>query len=401
MSFAAAFGVLTLALAAGPSPAARSAPVLIGLDAEFGYASSTSAEAIREGIRIAIEEINAAGGVLGGRPLALVERANHSVPARSIENIREMAAMPDLVAVFCGRFSPTVLEALPTIHEARLPLLDPWGAADSIVDNGYAPNFVFRLSLKDSWAVKALLTEVRTRGLGRVGMLLLNTSWGRSSLKAAEEQVAASARTLRIVATRWFNWNDRSFLDAYQDLRRQGAQAIVLVANANEASILVKEVAALPAAERLPILSHWGVTGGELPELAGQALRDVDLSTVQTYSFVGASDPRATRVVAAHQRLFGSAGPRAIRAPVGVAHAYDLTHLLARALDRAGSADRAAVRDALEQLGPYQGLIRSYPRPFTSARHEALSPDDVFLARYAEDGALVRIPAREPRAHGR
>lgn len=391
-------GILSLALAAGASPGA--APVLIGLDAEFGYAHSTSAEAIRQGMQIAIEEVNAAGGVLRGRPLALVERANHSVPARSIENVKEMAAMKDLVAVFCGRFSPTVLEVLPTIHEAGLPLLDPWGAADAIVDNGYAPNYVFRLSMRDSWAVSALLVEAQARGLRRVGMLLLNTAWGRSSLKAAEAQVAGSGGRLRIVGTRWFNWNDRSFVEPYQDLRRQGAEAIVLVANANEASILLKEMAALPAAARLPILSHWGITGGELGALAGPALREVELSVVQTYSFIGATDARAARVVAAHRRLFGTAGARDIRAPVGVAHAYDLTHLLAKAIARAGSTDRAAIRDALEGLGAHAGLIRAYPRPFTRTRHEALSPEDVFVARYAPDGAIVRVSGRERRPRG-
>jgi branched-chain amino acid transport system substrate-binding protein len=400
MASPAVAGLLALALAAGPAGATSKTPVLVGLDAEFGYAHSTSAEGIREGMRIAIEEINAAGGVLGGRPLALLERANHSVPARSIENVKELAAIPDLVAVFCGRFSPTVLEVLPVIHELGLPLLAPWSAADAIVDNGYEPSYVFRLSMRDSWAVRAMLREAQARGTRRVGLLLLNTSWGRSSLKAAEAQVAESGGRLRLVGTRWFNWNDPSFVGAYQDLRRGGAEAIVLVANANEAATLVKEVAALPAAERLPILSHWGVTGGALPELSGPALRDVDLSVVQTYSFIGSSDPRALRVVAAHHRLFGSAGPREIRAPVGVAHAYDLTHLLARAIAKAGSTNRAAIRSALEGLGPYAGLIKAYPRPFTAARHEALAPEDVFIARYAADGAIVRAAAAGPARRG-
>lgn len=398
MGTAGLVATVALALAAGAEGVRR--PVLVGLDAEFGYAHSTSAEAIRQGMQIAIEEVNAAGGVLGGRPLALVERANHSVPARSIENVKELAAMQDLVAVFCGRFSPTVLDVLPTVHELRLPLLDPWAAADAIVDNGYQPSYAFRLSMRDSWAVQALLAEARARGLRRVGMLLLNTSWGRSSLKAAEAEVAGSGGRLRVVGTRWFNWNDRSFVEPYEDLRRQGAEAIVLVANANEAAILLKELSALPPARRLPILSHWGVTGGDLPELAGPALREVDFSVVQSYSFVGARDARATRVVAAHRRLFGSAGPREIRAPVGVAHAYDLTHLLARAIDRAGTTDRARVRDALEQLGSHAGLIKAYPRPFTPARHEALSRGDVFVARYAADGAIVRAGGKERRPRG-
>jgi branched-chain amino acid transport system substrate-binding protein len=124
-------------------------PVLVGLDAELGFKGSTSAEAIRQGMQLAIDDINQRGGVMGGRPLQLVERANNTIPARSIANIREFAQMPDLVAVFCGRFSPTVLESIPVIHSLQVPLLIPWGAANAIVDNGRKPNFVFRLSLRD------------------------------------------------------------------------------------------------------------------------------------------------------------------------------------------------------------------------------------------------------------
>ena len=79
-------------------------------------------------------------------------------------------------------------------------------------------------------------------------------------------------------------------------------------------------------------------------------------------------------------------------APVGVAHAYDLTHLLAGALSIAGSTDREAVRNALERSRPYSGLIKHYRQAFSPTRHEALDLSDVFMARYARrDGALERI----------
>jgi branched-chain amino acid transport system substrate-binding protein len=95
-------------------------PVLIGLDAEFGHKTSSSAQAIERGIGLAIDEINGRGGVLGGRPLKLVSRDNRSVPARAKQNIRELAEMDDLVAIFTGKFSPVALEVLPLIHERRL-----------------------------------------------------------------------------------------------------------------------------------------------------------------------------------------------------------------------------------------------------------------------------------------
>jgi branched-chain amino acid transport system substrate-binding protein len=82
-----------------------------------------------------------------------------------------------------------------------------------------------------------------------------------------------------------------------------------------------------------------------------------------------------------------------IKAPVGVAHAYDLTHILAMAIDQAGSTDRKAVRDALEKLPSYRGLIKNYAPPFTARRHEALSARELLLARFRADGVLV--PAQD------
>jgi branched-chain amino acid transport system substrate-binding protein len=75
--------------------------------------------------------------------------------------------------------------------------------------------------------------------------------------------------------------------------------------------------------------------------------------------------------------------------PPGVAHAYDLTHLLARAIDKAGTTDREKVRDALEKLGPYEGLVKHYHQPFSRDRHEALGPEQLFMARWRSDGVLV------------
>lgn len=367
-------------------------PVLIGLDGEFGHVSSTSAEAIRQGIQIAIDEINQAGGVLHGRPLKLIEKANSSVPARSANNIKEFAATPDLVAVYCGRFSPTVLETLPLIHQLQLPLLDPWAAADGIVDNGYSPNYVFRLSLKDSWAANTMLAYLERRQLRRVGLLMLNTSWGRSTKKAAEDYVARKSG-MSLVGTQWINWDDKddSMLTKVQQLKAAGAQAILLTANGEEAAVLAKVMLKLPQADRLPIVSHWGVTGGKLPELVGEAFYALDFHVVQTYTFIGHKSPTAVNVISAHNKMTGGTSARAIVSPVGVAHAYDLTHVLAKAINLAGSTDRQAIRNALERVPGHAGLIKKYGPPFTAQRHDALSESDVFMARYSPlDGALER-----------
>jgi len=367
-------------------------PVRIGLDAEFSLPGSTSAQAIERGIRVAIAEINARGGVLGGRPLELVTRDNRSVPARSQENLRELAALPDLVAVFCGRFSPVVLESIPLVHQLGLILLDPWATADGIVDNGFSPNYVFRLSLADRWAMPAMLRHAWARGARKVGVLLPNTSWGRSGRAAIER--SAGAGIPAVVGTAWYNWGDKSLLRPYLDLLRQGAQAVLFVANDSEGASLMREMTTLPQEQRLPLIMHWGVTGGATAQNVGEGMGQLDLAVVQTFSFLSGEPRRVARFLDLWRQQFGPIQPDQIVSPVGVAQAYDFTHLLARAIDAAGSAERPLVRAALERLREHDGLIRRYSQPFGPTDHEALGPENVFMATFRANGAIIPLPAR-------
>ena len=381
-----------LALSGGLAQAAGPQPVLLGIDGEFGLDNSTSAQAVELGMRSAIAEINAGGGVLGGRPLELVIKDHRSIPARGIRNIQEFARMPDLVAVFGGRFSPVIIEELPVLRSTRTLFMAVWSSADGIVDNEMRPNYVYRLSLRDSLAMPKLMQSAHRRRLDDIGLLLTNTSWGRSNAEAAQRAVDAN-RGMRIVGTSWYNWRDASLIGKYQQLRAAGAEAIVLVANDDEAAVLVREVAALPKAERIPILSHWGVTGGEFVKQAGPALQQVDFTVIQTFSFWKADPARVRRFLASAAKVSNVRRIEDIKGPVGAAHAYDLTHILAQAIERAGSTDRKQVRDALEKLPAWRGLVKNYAPPFTPARHEALGPNELLMARYRNDGVLV--PAQE------
>jgi branched-chain amino acid transport system substrate-binding protein len=386
-----------LALVVGTPLRAEQPTVKIGLDAEFSHKTSTSAQAVRQGMEIAIDEINLAGGVLGGRKLELVVRDNRSIPAMGVDNLRELAAIPDLVGVFGAKFSPVVIEWINPAHELGIPIFAPWSSADPITDHAFRPSYSFRLSLKDAWAGPFFLRfAAEHHGAKKVGLLLPNTTWGRSNKAAIAK--AAGTSGVSVAAERWYNWGDKSLLEPYRELAREGSQAIILVANEVEGSILVKEMAALAADQRLPIISHWGVTGGKFTEMAGDALDQVDFSVIQTFSFVGAevggNAPAARRVLQALKQRYGMSDPERIVSPVGIAHAYDLTHLLARAISKAGSTDRRKIRDALEHLGPYDGLVRKYGKPFTAERHDALSPDQIFMARYTADDRLLPIAWR-------
>jgi branched-chain amino acid transport system substrate-binding protein len=171
-------------------------------------------------------------------------------------------------------------------------------------------------------------------------------------------------------------------------LRQGGADLVVLVANAPEGAQVVKSRAKI--GWNVPILSHWGISGGRFAELTGELSDGVVF--IQTYSFFGKQNERGQYVLRQLREKFGVKGPEDVIAPVGTANAYDAMHLVALAIEQAKSTEGAKVRDALENLAtPYAGLIKTYKRPFTAEQHDALTDDDYIMVVW-KGGKIVPVP---------
>ncbi len=371
--------------------AVETRPILVGLDADM--TAMRAGEAIRRGIILAMDELNRSGGVLG-RPLELVVRDNRGNPARGIDNIEELARMDDLVAVVGGSFTPVALAELDAIHQHGLIYLGPWAAGTAIVDNGYRPNFVFRVSVRDEFAGGFLVNAALDRGFHNLGLLLWRTAWGRSNETAMT--AALDELGMEPAGIQWFNSGQQDMSAEINALIAAGADAIMLVSSVTDGVVAIREVASRPTTERLPVISHWGITSGDMNRNVGSVLGEVDLTFLQTFSFADPPFPdRADHVYQAYcQRFDDCTAPGRVLAPVGTAHAYDLVHLLHMAITQAGSIDRNQVRRSLEALGPYQGLLRDYDPPFTAERHDALDVADFRLSRYGSDGAIIPLPVR-------
>ncbi len=381
----------TLATTARANPAnPAAAPVYIGLDAAYGIKTNTAPKAIERGVLAAIEEINARGGVLNSRPLALITTDNQGLPARGRDNLAALAARPDLIAVLAGKYSPVTVEMVPEANRLKVPLISVWGSADPITEAAASPSFVFRLSLKDSWGVEALMLRAKSAHQAqRLCAILPNTAWGRSSDKVLKSR--ANVHGLSVVFTHWYNWGDTDYREPLDACTKASARAIVLVANEREASSLLTQLAEMPAAARLPVVAHWGLTGGVLHQLAGPALEKVDMQVIQTFTFIGNTRPAARRLAQWILKDAQLPSVEQIPGPVGSAHAYDMTHLLALAVNKAQSTRGDDIRKALETLPPFEGAVRRYAPAFSATSHEALTPREVLFVRMQRSGELTPL----------
>ena len=391
------FVIVAAALAsiAPANAAARPEPVVIGLHADMSAGCALGGEAIRRGALAAIAEINDRGGVLGGRPLTLVIQDHRGIPTRSVDQLPEFLREKNLVAILHGAHSPAIIQNLPAIHENHLIVLDAWAAATPVIDNGYRPNYVFRLSARDEFVGTFLVEQALRKGYTKLGLLSEKTNWGRSTV--AGISAALEKRGKAPVAVEWFSWADKDMSPQLAALDDAGADVVLVTANPVEGAAIIQSMARRPRQKRLPLLSHWGITAGELVERAGPALREVQLEFLQTYSFLCPQSPRATALVNRYEEMFGAKDEREIFSPVGTAHAYDLVHLLALAIEKARTLERSKVRAALESLSMYRGVVRDLRRPFTPERHEALEISDYLLARYDASGTIVPAPGACPR----
>lgn len=378
------------ALIAGPLTASANKPIIVGMDADMSSGAAVSGEAIKRGVQIAIDEINARGGVLGSQ-LELLVMDHRGNPARGKDNIEELSEIDGVVAVVGGIHTPVALAELDLIHQNEMIYLGAWAAGTPVVDNGRDPNFVFRVSVRDQYAGEFLLSAAVERGHAAPCLLLEETGWGRSNEKAFK--TAAKKFSTSVVDIQWFNWGVADLSEHLRLFKERGCDVVMLVANPSEGAVAVRSMLSLDKAQRLPIISHWGITGGDFGAAVGQDFSEIDLVFLQTYSFINPTHPeRAEGLIQTYiERFDGVSSAEDIPAPVGTAHAYDLIHLLAMALEQAGSTDRAKVRDALENLPEYRGLIRDYTPAFTADRHDALDARDFSLARFGTDGAILPV----------
>ncbi|WP_416050320.1 ABC transporter substrate-binding protein [Cupriavidus basilensis] len=362
-------------------PALAADTIKIGLVTALSGQSARAGESLTRGMTIAIDEINAKGGLLGGRKLELVRRDDEGNPAKGVLAARELIYKEKVAVLFGGLDTPVSMAIVPVANQEKVPFMGPWAAGTPITRNGANPNYAFRVSAVDEVVDKAMLQYAQKRfNASKPGLILVNNPWGESNEKGIV--AALSAKGMKPAGIEKFEANDVDVVPQLGRLKAAGADVLFMVGNVGPSAQVVKSLDRM--GWKVPVVSHWGPAGGRFTELAGPNARNVHF--VQTYSFFGSPSPVSTRVVTELKAKYSDIkGPDDITPAVGVANAYDATQLAALAIARAGSTKGDAVREGFYKIERYEGLIKTYVKPFSPESHDALSENDYVWAQFIDN----------------
>lgn len=359
--------------------------IKIGLIASLSGPSAKSGEAITRGLTIAINEINAAGGILG-KQVELLRRDDENNPGKGLVAARELVQREKVAVVFGGLQTPVSLAIVPYVNQAKAPFMGPWAAGTPITKNGAEENYVFRVSAYDSMVGVALVNRsVAVHGAKNPGMMLINNPWGESNEKALRAAMETKGQTLAGIEK--LEQSDIDVVPQLTRLKNAGADTLFMVANVGPSAQVMKSLERMNW--NVPVVSHWGPAGGRFSELGGPRAKDVEM--IQTFTFSGNDSPAAAEMMMKLKKAFPEIKSEADVTPaVGIANAYDGMHLAALAIKNAGSTDGPAVRKGFYAIEKYEGLIKTYVKPFTPTEHDALGPDDLVFTQFI-DGRIIPI----------
>jgi branched-chain amino acid transport system substrate-binding protein len=361
--------IATIVAMLGISAAAYAAdPIKIGVSGPFTGGSSSMGVSMRDGVRLAAEEINKAGGVLG-RQLLLVERDDEAKNERGVQIAQELINKEKVAATVGYINTGVALASQRFYQEAKIPVMNNV-ATGSLVTHQFddqPENYIFRNAAHDSIQAPMIVEEaIVRRGYKKVAILADSTNYGQ--LGRADLEKALELKGVKAVAVEKFNVKDVDMTAQLLKAKEAGAEAVLTYAIGPELAQIANGMTKL--GWKVPMIGSWTLSMANFIDNAGPGGEGARMP--QTF-IQEPTTPKRKAFIDAYLKAFSPKNSR-IDSPVSAAQGYDSVYLLAAAIKQAGGTEGTKIKLALEDLkAPVEGVVTTYNKPFTAKDHEAIT----------------------------
>jgi branched-chain amino acid transport system substrate-binding protein len=363
--------LLSLAVV-GATSALAADPIKIGVSGPFTGGSSPMGLSMRDGVKLAIADLNKAGGILG-RQIELVERDDEAKNERGVQVAQELINKEHVVATLGYANTGVALASTRFYQEAKIPVFDNIATGTAVTQQFLPPehpdNYIFRNAAFDGIQAHMIVEEaVVRRKFTKLAILNDDTNYGM--LGRGDVEKALAAKGLKAVAEEKFKVKDVDMTAQLLRAKEAGAEAILTYAIGPELAQVANGMKKL--GWKVPLIGSWTLSMGNFIDNAGTESEGARMP--QTF-IQEPNTPKRKAFIEAYLKAYNPPNGR-IPSPVSAAQGYDSVLLLAAAIKQAGSTDGPKIRAALETLNEkVDGVVTVYEHPFTHDNHEAITPN--------------------------
>ena len=329
----------------GGGAADTSGPIKIGVYADLSGQTSSFGQSTKNGILMAVDEINKAGGV-NGRQITTIIEDDQGQPAQAATVVTKLINQDRVHAVLGEVASTNTLAAAPVAQNARIPMITPSSTNPKVTQVG---DYIFRVCFTDNFQ-GAVMAKFAANTLNAKTAAVLgdvNSDYSKGMTQYFDEEFNRLGG--RIITRQAYTQQDPDFKGQLTAIRAAKPDVIFVPGYYGQVGVIAKQAKELGITA--PLLGGDGWDAPQLWDLGGDALNGAYMAN--HYSIDDPS-PAVQKFVADYKSRYGGVAPDAIGAL-----AYDAMYVLADALKRAGTTEPARLRDAIAQTTNYPGVTGS------------------------------------------
>ncbi len=316
--------------------------IKVGVYVDLTGQTSSFGQSTKNGIELAVEEINATGGV-NGKKIQLVIEDDQGRPEQAKTVVAKLIKQDKVVAVLGEVASSNSLAAAPVAQEAKIPMITPSSTNPRVTQVG---DYIFRVCFLDDFQGSSIAKFAANTLKGKTAAILgdVNSDYSKGLTEFFEKEFTKLGG--RVVAKEAYTQTDPDFKAQLTKIRNLNPDVIYIPGYYGQVGIIAKQARELGM--NMPLLGGDGWDSPELWSLGGAALKN---SYITNHYSADDPNPVIQNFVKSYKAKFGNVAPDSL-----AALAYDSAKVLADAIKRAGGTDNVKLRDAINATKGFAGV---------------------------------------------
>jgi branched-chain amino acid transport system substrate-binding protein len=345
----------------------------IGVIGPFTGPSADFGNPMLNGIKLAVDEINAVGGYLG-KPVELIIKDDKANPDEGLKQSQVLIESQVKVVVgFCN--TGVAVKSLETFQTAQIPLIVPCSTGTPVTARYPGPqSYIFRTSARDAIQAPFVVNDILKRGWNKVAIFADKTGYGEAGL--ADVLKALEAKQIKPVYVARFDVGVKDLVDEMKAAKAAGAQVVFSYTVGPENALIAKSKQAI--GWKVPQVGAWPLSFPFFIDGAKEAAEGALMA--QTFIAEPSNERRAS-FLSAYARKYQN---KRITVPMAAAQGYDAMYILMYAIFnlRDGNTSGPAIKLALENMSRiYYGVVSTYDKPFSSTDKDAITTNMLVMGQ--------------------